>query len=885
MDLLAWLNQNKKEPATLVPAAQAPTPKPAPDLWTLLGVNRPLEREVECDLPRGVGDEVKYKPVGPFKAFDTETHRIPKNSLTPPMVCLSYRDEYENKLVDRNAGLKWAKQNFESDTTIVAHNGYFDYAVIANHSPELFERICERFRMGLFKDTQTLAQLVGIRYGWLQWDPESGKPLRVALGELVKRFLGKWIEGKKGEDSWRLRYGELDGVPIEQWPEAAYKYALLDAHWCYELYIALRQYPASPDEVFQHEAAWWLHLAGCWGLTHDAVRVGALEEFVLPIVRAAQDQAIALGLMRPRVEKVYIDKIYERLPEGHPKTPGGKPSLSAESIFGKAPSSRRPGTPGVQDELVREYVRAKGPTPALRAAGLCYEEEPVQDTKYTKALVLEALEEGVLEKPFEQWSYDERMEFANDSTQELIKTAAKEQGRAIERDEYGVKADREVMKKVAGERKDRDGEDLEPIEPKLVPLLAMGEYKTLKSTFLPKFRDSIEGGRLCPHWNPLVSSGRVSVSSPNVNNQPKFPGVRECHAARPGYGYIDSDYEQIELCALAQACLILVGWSHMAEAINSGKDLHILFAAKMLRISYEEAQRRRALPSSDPLRKEIDAFRQRAKAANFGFPGGLGAKKFVKYALQYGVRLALEEALELREDWLNTFPEVRKYFKIIDAMVNGSGEIKQLVTGRIRGGLGYCDGCNTVFQGLTADGAKYAVIHVSREMYLDKKSALYGSRLNAFIYDELMMETPLDRLDEAGKRLDELMIEGMRWAIPDVKVKCEAVAMTHWSKNAFRLTDPQTGRLMCWEPLSIPEIKWLRSTLRGAMNDNQKQVIINYSDMPEGGVKYARQQELHRWLGAVCGKKGKVSSSNPKHEGHIPGAVSCAWEKLDLTAA
>lgn len=859
MDLLAWLSDNRKE---IAPALAQETPA-TQDLFGFLGI-APPSHETPPEAASSVGRSGGVSPyvsVGPFKAFDTETHCIPKNSLQPPMVCLSYRDEQDNRLLNRDDGLDWAAQQINSDCTLVAHNGYFDYGVITNHRPDLFARVCEKFQLGQIRDTQTVAQLTGIRYGWLQWDPESGKPLRVALSELVKRFLGKWIEGKKGEDSWRMRYAELEDVPLNEWPEAAYKYALLDAHWCYELYLALRQYPESPDEVFQHEAAWWLHMAGCWGLTHDPIRVAALEEQILPIVREAQDKAIAMGLMRPRVEKVYMDKLYERLPEDHPKTPGGKPALNQKTIK------------LVRDPLVLDYFRAKGPTPSLRAAGLCYEEDPTKDTKFIKTLVLAGMEE-VYEKPFEEWTYEERVELATDSTLEAMSVASKQEGRALTKEEYDIKTDREVLKKLAG---DESG----LIEPRLVPLLTMGEYNTLKTTFLPKFKDSIEGGKICPHWNPLVSSGRVSVSGPNVNNQPKFPGVRECHAARLGYGYIDSDYEQIELCALAQACLILIGWSRMAEAINTGKDLHVLFASKMLGISYEEAQRRRKLPSSDMLRKEIDAYRQRAKAANFGFPGGLGAKKFVKYALQYGVRLTLDEAITLRENWLDTFPEIRLYFKLIDKLIKKNGEIKQLVSGRVRGGLGFCDGCNTVFQGLTADGAKKgAVVMSSREMYLDPMSALFGSRLVAFIYDEALIETPLERIHEAGQRLDELMIAGMRWAIPDVKVKCEAVAMTHWSKNAVRLIDPSTNRLMCWEPLSVPEMKWLRGRLAG-VNDNE--VTIQYSELPEGDIRFARKAELHRWLGAVCGKKGKVSPYSG--DDALPGAVHCTWEKLNLAAA
>ena len=173
VDLMVWLNENKKEPATLAVPGAGMTPAPAGDLFAMLGLQKPVipprapspaparapERRREEKPPAGV------TLVAPFKAFDTETYLIPKNSLTPPMVCLSYRDDVENKLLLRPQGLAWARSELVSDTTLVAHNGYFDYAVITNHEPDLFERVCRKFQLGQIKDTQTIAQLVGIRYG------------------------------------------------------------------------------------------------------------------------------------------------------------------------------------------------------------------------------------------------------------------------------------------------------------------------------------------------------------------------------------------------------------------------------------------------------------------------------------------------------------------------------------------------------------------------------------------------------------------------------------------------------------------------------------------------------------------------------------------------
>lgn len=53
-----------------------------------------------------------------------------------------------------------------------------------------------------------------------------------------------------------------------------------------------------------------------------------------------------------------------------------------------------------------------------------------------------------------------------------------------------------------------------------------------------------------------------------------------------------SDYDTLEMRTLAQICLDLFGYSHIAEAIRAGQDLHLALAADMLEISYEEAEAR-----------------------------------------------------------------------------------------------------------------------------------------------------------------------------------------------------------------------------------------------------------------------------------------------------
>ncbi|QGJ68585.1 Hypothetical protein PBC10988_2460 [Planctomycetales bacterium 10988] len=90
-------------------------------------------------------------------------------------------------------------------------------------------------------------------------------------------------------------------------------------------------------------------------------------------------------------------------------------------------------------------------------------------------------------------------------------------------------------------------------------------------------------------------------------------------------------------------------YSHMANAINNGHDLHSMVAAQVTGKAVSEVS------------KED---RQRAKAINFGKPGGMGDKALQRYAKEsYGVDLDEAETRELSETWTKLFPETEEFLK------------------------------------------------------------------------------------------------------------------------------------------------------------------------------------------------------------------------------
>lgn len=332
------------------------------------------------------------------------------------------------------------------------------------------------------------------------------------------------------------------------------------------------------------------------------------------------------------------------------------------------------------------------------------------------------------------------------------------------------------------------------------------------STYLP----ILEAGTQYPVTSrpiPVVGTGRTAWQDPNLQNPPRAGDFRACFTARPGRVYSSTDYNQIELAAVAQVELWWFGTSRMAEVINAGQDCHTMLAAE---IATQEEGRRYTYEEARHLIKDVKAeqwagpqgYRQLAKIGNFGFNGGLGAKSFVPYAKQYGAILTEDKATIIRNAWLTTFPQKRDYFNRI-AYHTRAGErftVVHPVTNRQRADVGYTDGCNSYFQGLTADGAKaglYAlwarILRAEAGAPMDPRdTSLVGVRPWLMLHDEILAEGPEDTAWLWGPRIAEVMIEEMKAYIPDVRVSAETALMRRWYKKA----DPVyvDGRLVPWEP-------------------------------------------------------------------------------------
>jgi len=377
--------------------------------------------------------------------------------------------------------------------------------------------------------------------------------------------------------------------------------------------------------------------------------------------------------------------------------------------------------------------------------------------------------------------------------QALVTVAYEAQGLAVPRTDPSAKfPDGQVA---------TDAETIEACEDiRLKPWKDYKHSEKMLSNYIPVLKSGIVHARY-----DLAGTGRSTSYDPNIQNLPRKGKVRECYVARPGFELCSVDYGSQELVTFAQVMLWSIGPNALANALNQDLDPHLLFACEqMLHIDYEEGKRRRK--AGDTLVKDK---RQKAKGPNFGFPGGMGAPRFVEHmrAQDPPEFYTLEEAEEVRSQWFAQWPEARAYFRWVDS-VSQEGWIRQFISRRVRGGMGFSDTANGFFQGLAADMSKCATYEVVMRCYTGershgwvddhKPSALEGSRVVAFVHDELIAEVPKHRAHEAAHELADVMLQAARRYAPDVKSKAEPALMSKWYKGAEPVY--QNGVLVPWVP-------------------------------------------------------------------------------------
>jgi hypothetical protein len=747
-------------------------------------------------------DTTKLTPVG----WDSETHQFGAGRMAPPMVCatFAYRNEdgeVESLLVsdgDLDGALKERIVWLLTDETIrpVTQNGAYDYAVICATWPDLVPLVFDLLESGRATDTLWREKLLNLStHGRLKNLPlpdGTSKKLLYNMEALARDYLGLDLSADKGdaEESWRLHYGLLTGWSSDEYPEEAASYAIDDAVHTLEVYEqqtdrAERTDASLETEEFQLLKSFVLQLETVYGIEVNREEAERLEVAVNEVREEVRVELEEVGFLRPAnsVGPPYAkdeDRAFELLYEHFDDLPAEiedwtpyADKLREEGIRFKAPA----GTPGSRDtKVIQKYLAALykrlGEIPDLTPAGAIKCDADVQ--------------EYLAERDPVMLAYHRRQEL-------------------------GKLADQ------------------------MIPVLKSGQivhpsYDAIKETGRTSAYDGGKGRNGGERLYP-------SVNIQQIPNNIKGLDARRCFKPRDGRVFIDVDYTALELACVAFITKGLFGESVHHRLYNDGVDLHAYLGAQLAvkddgsghaLVSQFQSLCREEGILSDPMaiyeafralkvhdEKEVQEFfghfRSFAKPVGLGFPGGLGPATMVTFAQStYGVTLTEEQAYQFREFWRETYPEMLRFFDVINASLDdrnlGEDQRYEYVSpmGMVRRGATFCAASNgRSMQTPGAEAAMTGTALVTRACYdPTQESVLYGCRPVAFIHDQVLVETTEDQ-DLWAAQAEEtkrLMIAGAEMVLDGVKMRCDdALLTTTWTKAA-KPTFDDNGVMIPWTP-------------------------------------------------------------------------------------
>jgi DNA polymerase I len=781
-------------------------------------------------------------------AYDLETHVVQPGLRVPPIVVGALCSV---EVGDQHAGevsepvLLWPTDAAvdalvavleDRDAVLVGHNVAYDLACAAQHAlsrgRDLMPLIHEALADGRVLDTRLVEKLHAIGRGHLGFNVHAPWVKLVGdynLDVVVEQVLGR--VDAKDDDEWQLRYHELERTPPERWPEAAVRYPKADVR--NTILVALAQLGFLPRRGRHH----WADDGTCLrcGGRDNAAACMAVDP-ALNLEDAAEQARAAWALhlggahgfdRDPEAAKM-VREVYAREHDG------------ADGPFLAAGILRADGSED-QGALRRRIVAAYDP--AAGACPTCAEPQAMPPLR-GKPRPPQALAGKVRNAKNTDWV----------NCPECRGTGL-EIGPAVPRtDKDGVKTDRDTLFE--------SGDDL------LVEYGEFGEAGKIPTTLLP-WLERDPGVPKCVDYDSLLVTNRVSARGPiqtfsrtaggwkrdpRTGEKYYSPSPREVVRARRGKVQSSSDYEAGEMVTWAEDCYQLLGWSALGEALKKDVKPHSLLGARVLGVSYEDFEARRAAGE-----KLVEGVRQVCKIFNFGCAGGMGVAAIVMQARQNrdvntparrgpvmvrdeagsmvpgyrGIRFCVvlrgrercgarkitewrdrpcapicgecaELAADLKDAWSRQWPESKGYFAAAGADADAGVVVHE--TGFVRAGHGFCAVANGRFQERLARAAKRAHWRITRECYdASRGSILLGARAPGFIHDEMLGEHDLEVAPEQAERFAAIMVEALQEECPHVASACrvEPALMYRWDKRAKAVRDP-SGRLVPWVAKDSP---------------------------------------------------------------------------------
>jgi DNA polymerase-1 len=315
-------------------------------------------------------------------------------------------------------------------------------------------------------------------------------------------------------------------------------------------------------------------------------------------------------------------------------------------------------------------------------------------------------------------------------------------------------------------------------------LISYNKYKKLQSSFGKKFLDFVDvDGRIRANIWQILSTGRISVSEPNLNQIPSkgelAKVIRSCFIPEPGYKIVGGDYSGMELRIIAEFSKDPV-W---LNAFKDGQDLHSVLCAMTFDIPIEDVKK------ETPFKKGV-TYRDVQKTINFGLAYGMS-----EFKLADTMDIPVAQAKAIIDKFFKAVPKVEKFLTGLGNLGKARGYIKSSQPfARIRWFeqwqhayetkdfkiLGEIERAskNTPIQGTNGDIIKQALIDVQEEIYLNN----WDVKIILAVYDEIQTECVDSQTAQWKIKLDELMVTAAKKVLKDCPVVVDCSINEFWQK-------------------------------------------------------------------------------------------------------
>ena len=307
--------------------------------------------------------------------------------------------------------------------------------------------------------------------------------------------------------------------------------------------------------------------------------------------------------------------------------------------------------------------------------------------------------------------------------------------------------------------------------PVIDAILDYRKAEKLMSTYSETLLSKISSvtGRLHTDFRQMVSTGRMSSSSPNLQNIPHDQKYRSCFVAKEGYSLITADMKGAELKIIGN----LSGDPMFKDCFKNNIDLHTKSASEIFKV---------------PMDKVDKKMRGSCKALSFGLMYGLS-----KFGLAKRLKITEKEAKELINNYFSVFKHVKKYLdeSAKSALLNGysksisgrkryyskpesSNPDKNKILASIKR-----KAMNAPIQSGNADTLKKGCIH----LYSRLVEKGFDAKILLNVHDEVVVEVVDEQKYEVKELVSQAIIDGFNDYFTKITMETDACIGPCWLKD------------------------------------------------------------------------------------------------------